>query len=347
MIRRLHLLRETDIRRSHARSSHAEAGDDAVIALLPLLLAGAYVGWNIGANDAGNCVGTTVGSGLLSYRRAIILVSVFAVLGAALQGGSVMKTIGKGIVTSELSTIGILAALICSGIFVTIATFFRAPVSTSQAIVGGVAGVGLAAGAGVNLSTIGRIAQVWVVCPILTGLLAFVIYWLARTILRQLREDSMWQRVPGLLLVVSACYVSFAMGANNVGNAMGPIANLGFQASWLGLFGGIALAIGVLTFGRRVTETVGGGITQLDTVSAFSAQMAAALAIHFFSIVGLPVSTSQAVVGAVIGVGILHGVRTVRARKIAGIAVGWVATPTAAGVFAFGVYKLIVLLGGF
>ncbi len=314
-----------------------------MIGLISLFIAGAYVGWNIGANDAGNCVGTTVGSGLLTYRRAIVLVSLFAILGALLQGGNVMKTIGKGIVTSELSILALITALLCSGLFVTLATFFRIPVSTSQAIVGGVAGIGFATGADMNLARIGTIAQVWVVCPILTGLLAFVIYWLSRLLLRRLRATSVWQRIPGLLLVISACYVSYAMGANNVGNAMGPIANLGFQASWLGLLGGVALAIGVLTFGRRVTETVGGGITQLDTVSAFSAQMAAALAIHFFSILGIPVSTSQSIVGAVIGVGILHGIRAVRMRKIGEIVVGWVATPTAAGLFSFGLYRLLSL----
>ena len=106
--------------------------------LIPLLLAGAYVGWNIGANDAGNCIGTTVGAGLLSYRKAIILVSVFVVLGAVLQGGSVMKPIGKVIVTSDLSSLAIITALLSSGFFVTLATFFKIPVSTSQAIVGGV-----------------------------------------------------------------------------------------------------------------------------------------------------------------------------------------------------------------
>ncbi|UCF10360.1 MAG: anion permease [Candidatus Bipolaricaulota bacterium] len=315
-----------------------------MLSLIPLFIAGAYVGWNIGANDAGNCVGTTVGSGLLSYRRAILLVAVFVILGALLQGGNVMKTIGKGIVTSELPTIGIIAALVSSGLFVTLATFFRIPVSTSQAIVGGVAGVGLSAGAEMNLAKIGTIAQVWVVCPILTGLLAFVIYWLSRTLLRRLSRESFWQRAPNLLLILSACYVAFALGANDVGNAMGPIANLGIQSSWLGLLGGGALAVGALTFGRRVTETVGSGITPLDPVSAFSAQMAAALAVHFFSILGIPVSTSQSIVGAVIGVGILHGIHTVRKRKIVGIVVGWVATPTAAGLFSFGFYRLLRLV---
>jgi len=317
-----------------------------MIALLPLLLAGAYVGWNIGANDAGNCVGTTVGSGLLSYRRAVLLVALFAFLGSLLQGGEVMSTMGKGIVETELPTTAILAAMLSAGLFVTVATLLRIPVSTSQAIVGGVAGVGLAAGASLNTSVIVRIVEVWVICPILVALLAIAIYGVTRTALRLLSEDSIWQRAPNALLILSACYISFSLGANHVGTAMGPITNVGIESTWLGVLGGISLAAGVLMFGRRVTQTVGSGITPLDTVSAFSAQMAAAVAVHFFSILGLPVSTSQAVVGAVIGVGILHGVRTVRFRKIGGIAVGWVATPTAAGLFAFGVYKLATLIAG-
>ena len=310
--------------------------------LIPLLLAGCYVGWNIGANDAGNCIGTTVGSGLLSFRRAAILVSAFAILGAALQGGNVMKTIGKGIVTSELTTVALITALICSGLFVTMATLFRLPVSTSQSIVGGVAGVGLAAGADVNFAKLLTIVEVWILCPLLTGLLAFVLYWLISRLLARLKVDSIWQGIPNALLVLSACYVSFSMGANNVGNAMGPIANLGIPSSWLGAIGGVALALGTLTFGRRVTETVGGGITQLDPVSAGAAQMAAAIAIHYFSLLGILVSTSQAVVGAVIGVGIVHGLRTVRRKKIATIAIGWVATPTVAGLFSFTLYRIIL-----
>lgn len=312
--------------------------------LIPLLVVGAYVGWNIGANDAGNCVGTTVGAGLLSYRKAILLVAFFVVLGALLQGGNVMKTIGKGIVTSELPPMAIITALISSGLFVTLATFFKIPVSTSQSIVGGVAGVGLAAGADMNLAKIGMIAQVWVICPILTGIIALIIYAISRFLLRRLKENSIWQKAPNVLLVVSAAYVAFALGANDVGNAMGPIANMGVQASWLGLLGGVALAVGALTFGRRITETVGSGITPLDVVSAFSAQLAAALAVHFFSILGIPVSTSQSVVGAVIGVGVYHGVRTVKLKKIGEIVIGWVATPTAAGLFSFGLYKLLLVI---
>lgn len=312
--------------------------------LIPLLLAGAYVGWNIGANDAGNCIGTSVGSGLLSFKRATILVSVFAIAGGILQGGQVMKTIGKGIVTSELPVLAVMTALICAGIFVTMATLLRLPVSTSEAIVGGVLGVGLAVGADLNMSTVLSIAKVWVICPILVGILAALIYLITRFLLKRLGESLFWQRLPQVMLLVSAAYISYSLGANHVGTAMGPIANLGYQTSWLGLLGGISLAVGALTFGRRVTETVGQGITQLDIVSAFSAQMAAALAVHFFATVGMPVSTSQAIVGGVIAVGLLKGDRTIRPKKLARIAVGWVATPTAAGLFSFGFYKLLAII---
>lgn len=312
--------------------------------IIPLILAGAFVGWNIGANDAGNCIGTSVGSGLLTFRRAIILVSIFAIAGGFLQGGHVMKTIGKGIVTSELPVLAVLTALICAGIFVTMATLFKLPVSTSEAIVGGVLGVGFAAGADLNLTTIYAIARVWIICPILVGILAALIYLLTRFLLKRRGGSRFWQRIPQAMLLVSAAYISYSLGANHVGTAMGPIANLGYEASWLGLLGGVSLAIGAITFGKRVTETVGRGITQLDVVSAFSAQMAAALAVHFFSMVGLPVSTSQSIVGGVIAVGLLKGDRSIQPKKLAKIAIGWVATPTAAGTLSFCLYKLLTLI---
>jgi len=316
--------------------------------LIPLLLAGMYVGWNIGANDAGNCIGTSVGSGLLTFRRAALLVGSFAMLGAVLQGDRVMETVGKGIVTSELSVLAITIAMACAGLFVTAATFFRLPVSTSQVIVGGIAGVGLAASARVDFSRVISIAEVWVICPILTGILAIVINFVVSRLLRRFGSNTFWQRLPGVLLVGSAAYVSFSLGANHVGTAMGaalgPLGELGIGPLGLGLLGGGAMAVGVLTFGRRVTGTVAGGITPLDPVSAFAAQLAAALATHYFSILGIPVSTSQAIVGAVLGVGLMHGIRTVRLRKIGEIAIGWVATPLAAGVFAFLAYRLVIWL---
>ena len=97
-------------------------------------------------------MGTSVGCGLISFRNALILVAIFSILGALLQGQYVMKTIGKGIVKTDLSYLAVIIALVCSGFFVTLATFFRIPTSTSQAIVGGVVGIGLAVNAEVDFA---------------------------------------------------------------------------------------------------------------------------------------------------------------------------------------------------
>ena len=117
---------------------HPDIGGEAAIEPIFILLLGAagYVGWNIGANDTANCIGTTVGCGLLSFKKAAVLVAVFVIIGAMLQGEHVMKTIGKGIVKTDLNYLAVCVALICSGFFVTLATFYRIPTSTSQRLSG-------------------------------------------------------------------------------------------------------------------------------------------------------------------------------------------------------------------
>ena len=138
-----------------------------ILLIVTLLVAAFYVGWNIGANDAANCIGTTVGAQIVSNRTAALLMSVFVILGGRLQGHHIMKTVGKGIIITDaavyeehnaapapdefrdffpddrLPDLAILVALLSGGFFVTFATFTSTPVSTSQAIVGGVASVGI------------------------------------------------------------------------------------------------------------------------------------------------------------------------------------------------------------
>ncbi|MBN1859408.1 anion permease [Candidatus Bipolaricaulota bacterium] len=313
--------------------------------LIVLLLAGTYLGWNIGANDAGNCLGTVVGSGMLSYRRAVIIVSIAALAGATLQGSQVMETIGTGIVSEQLPFAGVLVSLLSAGIFVTVATVLGLPVSTGEAIVGAVAGVGWSAGLAVNTGTLLTIAEVWVICPILTGLISFVLYHLLSRALSRTRGLLAADRFVHGLLLASSAYVAFTMGASNAGKAVGPIANLdlGINERLLPILGGVALVIGILSFGKRVASTIGGGIVKLDPLTAGCAQTAAAIAIHTFTLAGIPVSTSQAVVGAVIGVGIVKGMRTVRGHRVARISLGWIATPTASALLAFLVYRLVDL----
>ncbi|MCD5417913.1 inorganic phosphate transporter family protein [Candidatus Bipolaricaulota bacterium] len=312
---------------------------------ITLLFGGFYVGWNIGANDAANCMGTPVGSGLLSYRRTAFIVALFAVIGALLHGDAVIETVGRGIVAEELPYIAVLVILISAGLFVSLATFLHLPVSTSQAIVGAVSGVGFAVGATVNvdLSQVGRIGQGWIVSPVLTAIIAFALYHLFAIPMRRIKGFTQWERVLRVLVLMSAAYMAFAMGANNVGNAIGPIVNVGGDPDQLALLGAAALAVGILSGGRRVTKTIGSGITPLDPLGAFTAQLAAAFAIHAFSLIGIPVSTSQAVVGAIAGVGLVKGMRAINRRQIFQIMIGWVATPITTGLLAFGLYRLLSL----
>jgi PiT family inorganic phosphate transporter len=308
-----------------------------------LLGAGTYVGWNIGANDTANCIGTSVGCGLISFKKAAILIAIFALLGALLQGHHVMQTIGKGIVKEELNPVAVLVALICSGLFVFIATYFKIPTSTSQAIVGGVVGIGLSVGAKVDFSRFIVIIESWFVCPLLVIALSGALTLFLGIILRKIRRGSiLFQHALGWMAILSGCYVAFSMGANNAGNAVGPIANLGIVHPFILLFiGGVSIAMGAITYGKKVADTVGKAIVPLDIPGAFSAQVSAALGMHLFSILGIPVSTSSAVVGAVIGVGLVRGVRAVSRKTILIILAGWVLTPCLAALSSFLLYRFI------
>ena len=305
--------------------------------------AGAYVGWNIGANDTANCIGTSMGCGLISFRNAVILVAIFSILGALLQGQYVMETIGRGIVKTDLSYLAVIIALVCSGFFVTLATFFRIPTSTSQAIVGGVVGIGLAVNAEVDFSKFIVIAESWVICPLMVMALSFGLMHLLRLILRRFEAGSfLFQNALGWLAIGSACYVAFSMGANNAGNAVGPIANLGIlHPKLLLLMAGLSIAVGAATYGRKVADTVGKGITPLDIPGAFVAQLSSAFGMHFFSLLGIPVSTSSAIVGAVVGVGLVKGMKAISKKTLAAILLGWLLTPTFAAASSFLLYKLI------
>lgn len=306
-----------------------------------LLSSGAYVGWNIGANDTANCIGTTVGCGLISFRNAAILVAVFAIVGAVFQGQHVMKTIGKGIVKTDLNYLAVCVALISSGFFVTLATFFRIPTSTSQAIVGGVFGIGLAAGADVDVSKFILIVESWIICPVLVMVLAFGLMHFLRLVLRRFETSALlFQHAFGWLAILSACYVAYSMGANNAGNAVGPIANLEvLPPKFLLAIGGVSIAVGALTYGKKVSDTVGKGITRLDIPAAFVAQVSSALGMHLFSFLGIPVSTSSAIVGAVVGVGLVKGARAISRSTLLTILIGWALTPTSAGALSYFLYK--------
>ena len=318
-------------------------GDPIEPMLLILISAGAFVGWNIGANDTANCIGTSVGAGLLPFRVAALLVAGFALLGALLQGQHVMNTIGKGIIEQDLNFLTVCVALLCSGLFVTFATFKQIPTSTSQAIVGGVVGIGLAIEAPVNTTKFWTIAGSWLICPIMVMALAYILSRIVSAVLSRVKASALIiQQVMGWLAILSGCYVAYSMGANNAGNAVGSISSLGlFSPFSLLAIGGGAIALGAVTYGRKVANTIGKGITPLDVSGAFVAQTSSAIGMHLFSVWGIPVSTSTAIVGAVVGVGLVKGARTIRKKTILTILIGWAFTPLLAGLASYTSLKLL------
>ena len=318
---------------------------------LIVVLVGFFVAWNIGANDTANCVGVAVGGRVLSYRRAIAIVIFFVLLGAILEGWKNMTTVGTGIIipgpggANPLSEIPLatIAVLIAAGLWVLTATTLGLPTSTSQSMVGAVIGAGLLItflrpdlGASVQYSKLGAIGLSWVLNPIIAALLAFIIFKIISPLVRRIKNIVLLNKVLAILVIIAAAYSAYALGANDVGTSTGAIyAFFGEAPKIIALFGAVALAVGTITFSRRVMHTVGTGITRLGPVTAFAAQFGAALTVWSFVQFGMPVSTSQAIIGAVAGVGLVKGAATVSKRKLRHIGMVWVLTPAVACVFSF------------
>jgi len=451
-----------------------------------VLLVGFYMAWNIGANDVSNAMGTSVGSGALTLRRAVILAAILEFCGAFFVGGSVSETmqgqlidITQFISTPQTLILGMCGALLGTGIWLQVASYFGLPVSTTHAIVGAIVGFGaLTLGfSGIEWGMIGSIVLSWVTSPVLSGIISYFIFRiLERQILfnlnpaaatkrlipillffvffiftisllfnglgrihlelsffettvigsvigliacgvgllivrrmpapqtpqtasslvlpqtlisldkaikhmRRVRSSSLDQthlkvtqlleqmhglkgdlkhetgfdsrtseysfveKAFGFMQIISACFIAFAHGANDVANAIAPVASVietikrgvvesAPVPSWLLAFGGVGIVIGLATWGWRVIETIGRKITELTPTRGFSAEFGAAITILMASKMGLPISTTHCLVGAVLGVGIAGGIRAINLRTLREIAMSWVITIPASAIMS-------------
>ncbi|NJE25857.1 inorganic phosphate transporter [Thermococcus sp. MV5] len=314
--------------------------------ILAAVAIGFYIAWNIGANDSANAMGTAIGAGLLSFRQATLTITIFVMLGAYLKGDKVMKTIGKGIVPPEYLSLELaIIALLAAGVWVTIATIKGLPVSTTQAIVGGVVGVGIAIGAPIKWKTLIKIGAAWIISPILAAIFGLILLKFYGKIVNRIKSLKRIEFLYKWLAVLGGSYMAFNFGANEVANATGPLVGAGFfDPKTAGMFGALSLALGALTFSYAVIYTVGRKITSLGPISAFSAQFSSAIAVSLANMFGLPVSSSQAIVGGVIGVGLASG-RGIEKEVVMEIAVGWIATPTTAIVISLAMFKIFQFVG--
>ncbi len=319
------------------------------------LLMGLAVGWSIGANDAANSLGTAVGSKVLTLRQAIVLIAIFGFLGAFLQGSYVAKTIGKGIVPMDkldknLALYLAMVAAFAAAAWVILATYWKMPISTSHSIVGAVAGAGLAIGAPVRWRVLLDIFICWIFTPIGSAILGYIFYRVFKNIFYRIIPRKYLRISMATLVIISGCYVAYSWGANDVANATGVIVGAGILTPTTSvILGGLAIALGIMTWGYKVIETIGSEITNLLPIMAFSAQLASAINVHIYTIFGIPVSTSHSIVGAIFGVGLVRGVRVLNIRIMREIIICWLATPFISGVISFLVLKgimIFVKIGG-
>ena len=297
------------------------------------VLGGIFLGWSLGANDSANIFGTGYATGLVKYRTAIWLTAIFVMIGAVLEGPKCMDVVGD---LSRLTATDAFYCALAGGITMTVMTIFGIPASCSQAIIGAVLGAGILSSTA-DFSKLYKIVACWVFTPICALFTAYLLHRILGFVINK-TITSLTKR--SLLysagIIVAGCYGSYTLGANNVANVTGIYVGSGvLLAEVAALIGGLSIALGVLTYSRKVMETVGKGLVPLDPFSALVAVLAEALSLHLFTQIGVPVSSSQAIVGAVVGVGLVGDVQTVSVKMLARIGAGWIMTPVSGGVMAY------------
>lgn len=392
------------------------------VLIILAIVFGVFMAWGIGANDVANAMGTSVGSGAVTIKQAIIIAVIFEFSGAILAGGEVTATIRKGILDTalfvndpHLLVYGMLASLLAAGTWLLIASSLGWPVSTTHSIVGAIVGFG-AVGVGVDAvewNQVVKIVMSWIVSPVLAGIIAFTLFRslqnliidtdhpfnnakkyvpyymflvglvvslvtifkglkhiglsfdtvtsyilsigfgliiavIGASLIRNIHLDpdenkdfyyTSMEKIFGVLMIITAAAMAFAHGSNDVANAIGPLAAIysvidsgGMVSSkstlpvWILFIGGVGIAVGLITYGHKVIATIGTGITQLTPSRGFAATLAAAATVVIASGTGIPVSTTQVLVGAVLGVGLARGMAALDTRVISRIFLSWIIT---------------------
>ncbi len=402
-----------------------------VTAIFGLLMA-----FGIGANDVSNAMGTSVGSGTITAKQAILVAMVFEFAGAYLAGGEVTETIKSGIIdpmefvaTPDILVLGMMGSLLSAGVWLLISSFMGWPVSTTHSIIGAIIGFACVTVGPhtVEWGSIKGIVGSWFITPIVSGIIAYTIFTSTQkfifdtetplenakkfgpyymgltafiitivTITKGLkhvglhltttetvlisalisiasiifcyfyfRSESFKNRVQGgtfggvekvfsILMLLTACSMAFAHGSNDVANAIGPLSavvsiveNHGqivaktHLAWWILPLGATGIVIGLAVMGYKVMGTIGTGITDLTPSRGFSAEFATAITVVVASGTGLPISTTQTLVGAVLGVGFARGIAALNLTVIRNIFASWIVTLPAGAMLSIVFYYLL------
>ncbi len=303
------------------------------------LFSGVFLGWSLGANDSANVFGTGVVTGIVRYRTAILITSVFVLLGSIIEGPKCIKTIS---VISKMIPINAFFCTLSAAVTMTLLTYFSIPASTSQAIIGAVIGICPLSGPA-DFSMLYKIVSCWILTPVCGIIFGYLIYKLLGFILNKTTIGLTHRNLLySIGILIAGAYGAYSLGANNVANVTGVYVGSGILSAELAsIVGGLSIVLGVLTYSRKVMITIGKGIVALDPFSAFVTVLAEAMTLHIFTQIGVPVSSSQAIVGSVVGVGIVGNLRTVSPTMLIKIAAGWIMTPVSAGFLSWFLTKII------
>src|SRR6056297_813474 len=326
------------------------------------LSSGLFLGWSLGANDAANIFGTAVSTKMIKFKSAAIIASIFIILGAVTGGSGTSSTL------ESLGAIGSLPAAfvvaLSAAFTVYIMTKSAIPVSTSQSIVGSIIGWNIFVGLNINFEVVYKIILSWILSPVFAAIFSFIIFFVIKKIIDNskihlLRVDYYTR----LGLIIVGAFGAYSLGANNIANVVGvfmktiPLNEIKFlgifsisSSQQLFFLGSAAIALGVITYSKRVMNTVGNRIFKLSPLTAFVVVFSCSLVLFLFASKDLkiflnshglpsfplvPISSSQAIVGSIIGVSFAKNAKNLKLKIMGKISMGWLITPVMSAIIAF------------
>jgi PiT family inorganic phosphate transporter len=308
-----------------------------------------------GFHDAANSIATVVSTRVLTPGKAVVWAAFFNFVAAFVFGTAVARTVGSGMIDISVVTTAVMAGLVGAIVWDLITWYYGLPTSSSHALIGGYAGAAVAkAGTGVLIvsgwtKTLYFIILAPLIGMVLGLLLMIAIYWTFRNI-APMRVDHWFRR----LQLVSAALYSLGHGGNDAQKTMGIIAGALFAGGlitefridwWVILSAHAAIALGTLSGGWRIIHTMGQKITRLQPVGGFAAETAGAISLFTATNLGVPVSTTHTITGAIVGVGSTRRLSAVRWGVAGRIVWAWVLTIPASAMIAALTFYVLAAIG--
>ena len=326
--------------------------DTTLLAVIGLIGVAVIFDFLNGFHDAANSIATVVSTRVLSPGKAVIWAAFFNFVAAFVFGTAVAKTIGSGMVDLRIVTFSVIfAALVGAIVWDLITWYYGLPTSSSHALIGGYGGAAIAkAGFGAIIPGGWTKTLVFIVlAPVIGMVMGFIIMvsvmWIFRSF-SPARVDRWFRR----LQLFSAAAYSLGHGGNDAQKTMGIVAGLLFTGGYISTFridwwvivmANAAIALGTLSGGWRIIHTMGSRITKLQPVGGFSAETAGSISLFTATALGVPVSTTHTITGAIIGVGSIRRLSAVRWGVAGRILWAWILTIPAAGVISAATYWIV------